>query len=355
MTAERGTFPAWLRPRVAGWAARTVPLAWRWLLPALLILAGASCSQPIDSLAPITAQGAAISDFFNAILVLSALVFALVAGWLAYVVVRYRGPGVGPAEEPVQTPGNRRLEIAWTAAPLALVAVLFLYTVRVMATVDAPYGAPLHIQVIGHQWWWEYRYPDRGVVTANELHVPVGRPLRLDLDAADVVHSFWVPHFGWKRDAVPGKTNVIWATVEREGNFEGDCTEFCGLQHAWMRTRVVAEPSDQFDAWIAAQLEPAAAPQSDLARRGGELFQSSSCRNCHTVRGTAATAQVGPDLTHVASRSLIGGGVLSTSAENLARFFEDAPGVKPGVLMPSFLSMPEADRQAIAAYLQGLH
>src|SRR5439155_11022940 len=172
----------------------------------------------------------------------------------------------------------------WTIAPLLLLSILAIPTLQTMASVDAPSPAAHRIQVIGHQWWWEYRYPELGVVTANEVHVPTGRPLQLELGAADVIHSFWVPRFGWKRDAIPGKINTMPASIEEAGVYDGACAEYCGLQHAWMRIRIVAEVPDRFDAWVAQQRQPASAPQSDAARRGQALFTASTCVNCHTVR-----------------------------------------------------------------------
>jgi cytochrome c oxidase subunit 2 len=321
------------------------------LLAALLSPGLTGCSAQLDGLAPVTTQGRAVAQLFWLVLAISAVVFLLVAGLLLYIVARYRAR---PGEEPSRTEGNRRLEIGWTTGALLLLAILFIPTLRTMAAVDAPAANALRIQVIAHQWWWEYRYPESGVVTANELHVPVGRPLQFDLESADVVHSFWVPQFGWKRDVVPGKINSLPVQVEQAGVYDGACTEYCGLEHAWMRIRVVADAPDRFDAWIAAQQQPAAAPQGATASRGQQILVASTCVNCHTVRGTAAAGQIGPDLTHVGSRTILGAGVLGNSPENLARFVHDAPSIKPGLLMPSFLSMSDADVAALAAYLAGL-
>jgi cytochrome c oxidase subunit 2 len=320
---------------------------------ALLVLAALGTTAcGVESLSPVTTQGRAITGLFNFVLVLSAGVFLLVTGLLVYIVVRYRGrPGEA---DPPQVHGNRTLEIAWTAAPLLLLGALFIPTIATMASVDAPSPSALRVEVIGHQWWWEYRYPDLGLVTANELHVPVGQPLRLDLGAADVVHSFWVPRFGWKRDTIPAKTNVLSAQVEEAGVYDGACTEYCGLQHAWMRIKVVAQPASEFDAWIAGQRAVAASPATDLQRRGQQVFANSTCSQCHMVRGTAAGAQVGPDLTHVGSRTQIAAGVLDNSAQNLARFIKDPNAVKPGALMPSFQTFSDDDLEALAAYLDGL-
>jgi cytochrome c oxidase subunit 2 len=233
-----------------------------------------------------------MTALFQFVLVLSAIVFLLVAGVLLFVIVRHRArPGEA---DPSQIHGNRRLEVAWTLAAFLLLAIIFVPTLQTMTTVEAQTASGMRVEVIGHQWWWEYRYPDLGVVTANEMLLPVGQPARLELQSADVIHSFWVPRFGWKRDTIPGKTNLLAATVEQAGAYDGACTEFCGLQHAWMRIRVVAQPP-------------------------------SDCS-----------------------------GVLDNSEANLARFVKDAQAIKPGVLMPSFESFSDDEIAALAAYLFGL-
>jgi cytochrome c oxidase subunit 2 len=293
-----------------------------------------------------------MTALFRFVLVLSAVVFVLVAGVLLFVIVRHRArPGEA---DPNQIHGNRRLEVAWTLAAFLLLAIIFVPTLQTMTTVEAQTASGMRVEVIGHQWWWEYRYPDLGVVTANEMLLPVGQPARIELQSADVIHSFWVPRFGWKRDTIPGKTNLLAATVEQAGTYDGTCTEFCGLQHAWMRIRVVAQPPSDFNSWVAAQLRPARTPQTDQERRGAQLFQQSTCSQCHTIRGTSAVAQVGPDLTHVGSRSTLGSGVLDNSEANLARFVKNAQAIKPGVLMPSFESFSDDEIAALAAYLFGL-
>lgn len=246
------------------------------------------------------------------------------------------------------------MQIAWTVAPLLLFAVLAVLFIRTIQKVDHPVAASgLRIEVIGHQWWWEFRYPDSGVVTANELHLPTNQPVELQLDAGDVIHSFWVPQFGWKMDAIPGRPTHLAVTVDKAGTYEGACTEFCGAEHAWMLIRVVAEPPDQFGAWIAGQQQAATAPQGDLATAGQNLFLASTCVNCHTVRGTAATGNVGPDLTHVGSRATLGAGVIPNTPEELRAWIADASSYKPDVLMPKFTFTPQQLDQLVA-YLEGL-
>jgi cytochrome c oxidase subunit 2 len=318
----------------------------------------------IESFDPITARGLAIANLFGLTLALSAAVLVLVAGLTVYVLARYREPGRGARQErgdqaPPQIEGDRRLEIGWTVAPVLLLGALFLLTIRTMSTVAAPErpeAAALRIEVVGHQWWWEFRYPDLGVVTANELHVPVGTPLRLDLTAGDVIHSFWVPRLGWKLDAVPGRTNTMWLRVDRAGTYDGACTEFCGVQHAWMRVRLVAQSSGDFERWLQQQRTSTVEPppgQESLVARGQQVFLRSTCVNCHTVQGTAAAGRVGPDLTHVGSRQTLGAGIEPNTPEVLRRWVQNAQSVKPGVLMPSY-RFSDDDLTALVAYLSAL-
>ena len=253
--------------------------------------------------------------------------------------------------EPRQVQGNRRLEVIWTVTPALVLAGIFVAVVQTMRSVDAAPPDAARVRVIGHQWWWEYQYPDRGVVTANELHVPTGVPLRVDLESVDVIHSFWVPQFGLMRDTIPGKLNQMALTIDRPGDYAGACTQYCGAQHAWMRQRVVAEPPDQFDAWAQQQAQPAA--PSNLP--GQQVFLQNTCVDCHAIRGRAP-AQVGPDLTHFGSRSTIGAGVLPNTPDgsNLRSWIRDAQSIKPGVLMPTYHSLTDQDLNDLVQYLESL-
>jgi cytochrome c oxidase subunit 2 len=215
----------------------------------------------------------------------------------------------------------------------------------------------LAIRVIGHQWWWEIRYDDpvpaRTLTTANEIHVPVGTPVRLDLESTDVIHSFWIPNVTGKQDLIPGWRNRLSILVERPGLYAGQCAEFCGLQHAHMGLLLVAHSPDDYARWFEAQLEPAAEPAGALARKGRDVFVSTGCILCHAIRGTAAAAKTGPDLTHVASRRFIAAGILPTSRESLAAWIADPQAIKPGNNMPRVDLTPDA-LEAVAAYLAEL-
>ncbi len=303
----------------------------------------------MESFDPVTRQGLDISNLFGLELIISALLLALVLGWLILALVRFRA-APGDTAEPTQVHGNRRLEIAWTVTPAITLAIVFILVVQTMNGVDAASPGAQRLQVIGHQWWWEYQFPDLGVTTANELHLPVGTEFTLDLESRDVIHSFYVPQFGMMRDLVPGKTNRMTLRIDRPGTYDGACTQYCGLQHAWMRLRVVAEPRDQFDAWIAAQRAPA----SPSNAAGQQVFLRNTCVSCHAIRGLPAPAQVGPDLTHFGSRHTIGSGVVENTPENLRQWIRNPHDIKPGVLMPGFSSLPEQDLNALVAFLEGL-
>ena len=302
----------------------------------------------METFDPVTRQGLEITNLFNFDLVVSALLLVLILGWLTYALLRFRARP-GDASEPPQTHGNRRLEIAWTVAPAVMLAVVFFLVVQTMRSVDAAQPGAQQLKVIGHQWWWEFQYPGLGVVTANELHLPVGTPVQISLDSNDVIHSFWIPQFGMMRDAVPGKTNQMSVLVDRAGLFDGACTQYCGIQHAWMRIRVIAEPREQFDAWAAAQ----AADASRSAAPGQQVFVANTCVSCHAIRGVS-TASVGPDLTHFGSRATLGAGVSDNTPDTLRRWIRDPRTIKPGVLMPPFGNLSDQDLNALVDYLESL-
>lgn len=232
------------------------------------------------------------------------------------------------------------------------------WTVDVMAEIQAPPSRPaLTISIIGHQWWWEARYegatPSQTFTTANEIHLPVGVPVRFEVTSADVIHSFWVPALGGKTDAIPGRTNTSWLEADKPGVYRGQCTEYCGKQHAHMAFFVTAEPPADFEKWRQNQLSPAASPTSARAQQGERDFIQ-RCGACHTVRGTSAGGRVGPDLTHLMSRQTIAAGELKNNIANLSGWIANPQGIKPGARMPAVdLSGPELD--AIRTYLTTLH
>jgi cytochrome c oxidase subunit II len=293
----------------------------------------------------------AIADLFNVTLVLSAGVALLVWGLLFYCIWRFRArPG---APVPRQVQGNQRLELAWTLAPIVILAVLGALELPLIFGAAAAQPNALTVTATGHQFWWEFAYPDRGVVTSNELHIPVGVPVRVQLRSADVIHALWIPRLNGKLDMVPGQTNDLWLQADTPDVYLGQCSELCGIQHAGMLLRVIAEPPAAFDAWVARERAPAGPPQSDQARQGQQVFQASACGDCHAVQGTTAAVRVGPDLTHVASRQTLASGVIPNTPDQMRRWLENPQLVKPGALMPTF-RLSDADLTALTAYLEEL-
>lgn len=282
-----------------------------------------------------------------------AVIFAIVTSIVVFALMRFRWREGLP--DPRQYPGNRKIEIIWTVIPCIIVVILFTLTAKAMRIADPPPAPAPDIVVTGHQWWWEMRYPKSGIVVADEIHIPVGRPWSLQLESADVLHEFWVPELGRKMTAVPGHPNHIWIEADHAGAYLGMCTEFCGTEHAWMHFLVVAEPEPEFQAWQAAQLRPAIvpAPADEAATKGSALFQQMSCSACHAIHGTHADARVGPDLTHFASRRLLGGGVAENTPENVRRWISNPQKMKPGAFMPDFKFTSEQINQ-LAAYLETL-
>jgi cytochrome c oxidase subunit 2 len=266
-----------------------------------------------------------------------------------------------PALKP-EAAQERRLTTSVAAATAVTTAILFVLLVSsfltgrsiTMTRTDA--GA-LTIEVTGHQWWWEARYDDvvpaNIFTTANELHIPVGRPVIIQLKSTDVIHSFWIPNLAGKKDAIPGKSSSVWLKADRAGVYRGQCAEYCGAQHAHMAFVVIAEEPDKFDAWVAAQRQPAVQPSTDAQMRGQQVFLNAPCVMCHTIQGTQANALVGPNLTHLASRGSIAADTLPNSRGHLSGWVVDSQSIKPGNLMPPMSISPE-DLQSLLDYLQSL-
>lgn len=306
----------------------------------------------LDTFNPASPEAQAIARLFGRTLVVMAAIFVFVAALITIAIVRYRArPG---AAEPAQDFGSLRLEIAWTIGPVVIVILLFGFTVHAMRTADPPKTdrAP-DLRVVGHQWWWEVEYLQSGVVTANEIHIPAGQRLLVELHSADVIHDFWVPRLARKIDVIPGRVNRVWLRADEPGVYEGACAEFCGNQHAWMRFIVVAHTPDEFAAWQAMMLHVPAVPTSGIAARGAQIFRDQACINCHTIVGTPGNQRIGPDLTHLATRRIIAGGAAENTPGNLARWLADPNSIKPASHMPKF-QFSKSDVAALAAYLETL-
>jgi len=255
--------------------------------------------------------------------------------------------------------GIRWIVVGGIVVPAVILLGVLVYATTTYAEVVQPALKPaVTVQVVGHRWWWEVRYagatPSQTFVTANELHIPVGQPVRLELATADVIHSFWIPQLAGKTDLIPGQRNVAWIEADRPGRYWGHCGEYCGLQHANMMMAVVAESPAEFTRWAEGQRGPAQVPAAAPAQAGEAVFTKSACALCHTVRGTEAGGGLGPDLTHLASRATIAAGVLPNRRGHLAGWVANPQGIKPGVLMPS-VPLSSADLNALLAYLESLH
>jgi cytochrome c oxidase subunit 2 len=316
---------------------------------AATVFAGPAWS-PTSIFSPVSTPAQSIFDLSLFVLLVTGAIFVVVFSLLTYAVVKFRKRG-DDSGEPAQVYGSSQVELAWTVIPVLIVVVLFLATARVVAGIQnlARPSNALEVTVIGHQFWWEYRYPSLKVVTANELHLPVGEPAFLTLLSADTDHSFWVPRLGGKTDLIPNHPNSMWMDPREPGLYLGQCAQYCGTQHAKMLLRVYVQTQEEFDRWIQEQSRPAAAGVTE----GERIFQGLSCVNCHTVAGTAAEGRFGPDLTHLMSRETIASGAAPNTPENLRRWMKDPSVIKPGSRMPAMgLSDPELD--ALTAYLETL-
>lgn len=301
---------------------------------------------------PDTPQASAIARLFYFDLIIAAVIFLTVATLVIYITVRFRHRRGDP--EPRQDHGNTKLEITWTVVPALILLALLTATGITMYKVNPPLGRKVpDVVVVAHQWWWEYRYPASGVVTANELHMPSGRDWLIRVTSADVIHDFWVPDLCAKTDAIPGHPNYTWIKPHDAGIYLGTCAEYCGMEHALMGIRVIVESADEFARWEQSQLHVPGPPSGETARRGAKIFQEHTCVNCHTIAGTKADGKVGPDLTHVADRQTLAAGALDNNVNNLALWIGDPQSVKPGCHMPK-LGLTEAQTRAIAVYLEQL-
>ena len=305
---------------------------------------------------PQSALARSSTDLFNVALLISTLIVLGVGALIVYMIVRFRARA--DTAEPEPDYGNRRLEIAWTAAPALLLAVIAVFTVGALGSQEAdatkqPAGGTPDIIVTGHQWWWEVRYPTQGVVTANEIHMPVGQKFLVRLEAADVIHDLWIPQLGPKMDNVPGHTNWMWLQGDQPGTYQGACAEYCGTEHAWMLIRAVVQPQAEYNAWLQQQSAPAAAPADAASQHGAQLFAQHTCISCHAIAGTAAQGLAGPNLTHFASRQILAAGVLTNTAANVTRWLRNPQEVKPGNHMPN-VRLTEDDLRDLTAYMESL-
>ena len=315
-------------------------------------------AQLLNIFAPESTPAASIVQLSTFVLAITTVIFIVVATLLVYSIVKFRATPANAGREPAQVYGSTQIELAWTIVPILIVVVLFAATARVIHAIqDAPKPpTAVDVTVIGHQFWWEYRYPSLGIVTANELHIPVSdasrpRPTFLRLLSADTDHSFWIPQLAGKTDLIPNRVNALWMDPRRPGIFLGQCAQYCGTQHAKMLQRVSVDTPDEFDAWVHTQQQAAA--QDESAAAGKRVFETTACINCHTIRGTAASGRFGPDLTHLMSRVTIASGAAENTPENLRLWLKDPDAIKPGSLMPA-MKLSDGELDALVRYMQSL-
>jgi cytochrome c oxidase subunit II len=322
-----------------------------------------SFSSPTSIFDPAGTPSHSIFGLSMLVLSVTLVIFLIVGGLLTYALVRYRSRPDDDGHEPPQVYGSTQIELSWTVIPILIVVMLFLTTTRVILGTEAipkPKKA-MDVTVIGHQFWWEYRYPGLGVVTANELHIPVSDPAQptptyLTMSSADVDHSFWIPRLAGKMDLIPNRVNVMWMDPKESGLYLGQCAQYCGTQHAKMLLRVYADTPAEFAKWVEQQKQQAVTsfPGNAAATEGQRVFLHSACINCHAVKGTVANGVFGPDLTHLASRETLASGPIPNNPENLRKWIEDPNVMKPGSLMPA-MHLNDHELDVITAYLTQLH
>ena len=339
----------------------TTRLVGRSRLRTLLLLLGVlalatSCGwslwdSPMTTVRPRSDLGRWIDEIFMLISWTTLVIFIAVEGALLYACWRFRDrPG---APIPKQIHGHTPLEISWTVAFAVVLLIIGIPTIRIIfRTQEAPAATALRVDVVGHQWWWEFKYPGFNLTTANEVHLPVGQMVAFHLNAPDVIHSFWIPPLGGKRDVVPHRVNQLIMTPEVPGEYPGQCAEYCGTSHANMRFRAIVHAKGEFEEWVKTQQAPPVEPGDPLAQQGKEIFGKSACVGCHTIAGVSA-GQIGPNLSHFASRKTFAGSLMATTPDNLVKWIENPAHMKPGALMPN-LGMAGDQSKALAAYLLSL-
>ena len=337
-----------------------MPFEWTSLLNPLRLLAEEKVDPKLipNMFAPESVPAHSIFHLATLVLAITLAMFIVVTGLLVYVVLRFRRPANDDGTEPPQVYGSGPLETAWTVVPILIVLVLTLTTARVIHELqDARKPAnALDVVMIGHQWWWEIRYPKLGIVTANEMHVPLNDGTNrvatfIELRSADVVHSFWVPRLAGKTDLIPNKVNSMWIEPDRTGLFLGQCAKYCGTQHAKMLLRVYVDTPEEFDRWVRQQRLPAV--NDPAVQAGRHVFEQTACINCHTVVGTVANGRFGPDLTHMMSRDTLASGALANSPDGLRAWIKSPDQIKPGVLMPA-MNLSDVELGQLVAYLRTL-
>ena len=318
-----------------------------------LVMSACAKNAPQDFISPGNQEGDVAQradQIWDITFAIAVVIFFIVEGLLVYALVRFRHK---PGRQPQDFHGNTRLEVVLTLIPSLILFGLAVPTVRTILDLGTEPKNALQVTVTARQFWWQYEYPDLGVVTANELHIPEDQPVYITLKGADVIHSFWVPRLGGTQDAVPGRDNNMYIEADEPGKrYLGQCKEFCGLSHANMRLIVFTHTQEDFQAWAEEQAQDRVAP-SGVAAEGEKVFLEAGCVNCHAIRGTEAAGQTAPDLTHFGSRETFAGAIFENNEANLADWLRDPPAVKPGSLMPDY-GLTEEQIEVLVAYLMSL-
>ena len=318
------------------------------LLALVVVAAGCGADSP-DIFRPGGSAGEEIKTLSFQIFAILAVVLVTVWGLLTFVIIKYRRR---PESEVSKTRGNLKIEIVWTLIPAIIVTVLFVLTVQATRQIDLP-DRGAQFTAVGHRWWWEFDFSEQGFKTANEVYVAAARITSIDVESVDVIHSFWVPQMGGKVDMIPGRVNHIRFVPLKEGEYLGECSEFCGEQHGKMRFLFVVVSAEEYSAWVHDQAEPAEQPTGAEAVAGGKLIQTIACGSCHTIRGTPSKGTFGPDLTHFGSRRGIAAYTLPNTPENLLAWLQDPQAIKPACTMPT-VPLPLREQQQLVAYLEEL-
>ncbi len=318
----------------------------------------AGCAVSPSALSPHGDRADTLASLWWLMFVIGVAVYVIVVGLFAVAALRPRRQATAAeAEAALHAAGGRSnaviIAVAGAIIPAIILVIVFAATVHAMTAFTGGGANPLTIEVVGRDWWWEVRYPASDITTANEIHIPTGQTVKLELTAGDVIHSFWVPELQAKQDAIPGQTNTLLLDAKQPGTYRGQCAEYCGLQHAHMAFYVIAQSSQEYAAWLQTESAEPAQPSDTIAQKGQQAFLNASCAYCHAIKGTGAGGKTGPDLTHLASRSTIGAGVLTNTTANLAGWIINPQIFKPGSNMPPS-SLAPADLQAILTYLQTL-
>jgi cytochrome c oxidase subunit 2 len=319
----------------------------------------AACSGgPQNALDPVGKYALKADRLWNLTFMFAVAIFIIVEGVLVFTIFKFRHR---EGREAAQFHGNAKLEIILTLIPATILAGIAVPTIKTIFDLAQKPANALEITVVGHQFWWEFRYPGMGpngadLVTANEMHIPTGQDVYLTLEGVsdDVNHSFWVPRLAGTQDIIPGKINHLLMRADQADTYWGQCKEFCGLSHANMRQRVIAQSPADFQTWLSQQQKASVEPSGGQAALGQKTFLGAQCIGCHSIGGTTASGTFGPNLTHLASRSVFAGAMLPLNRDNLVKWVSDAPSIKPGSRMPSGIKdmgLSEQDVQNIVAYL----